>query len=876
MRADAQETCARKEAQGGGYKLALLGLNSHDPAPTKGRPQVGNHLHVNSSELNIGQTFSHYRLIKKLGEGGMGIVYTAEDTHLHRTVAVKFLSAERNRRVFHARFLREARAASKLNHPNIAAVYDYGEMDEGRPFIVMELIHGETLSKLLEAKTLSIEQRITIIKSVLEALTEAHAQGIVHRDIKPSNIVIGPREVVKVLDFGLAKSFLEESAAEPQAAAIMELPTQTLTGVVLGTPLYVSPEQATGAPVDPRSDIFSVGAVLYECIAGRPAFAAPSVVEIFAQVISSNPPAPPSRYNSTVPHTLDRIALKALARTIEDRYQSAEEFLEDLRRVQIEASDLAATPPKRVLGSSLDSLYRKIVSRGNTMRDSLQRRVSNGVNVTESRRSRKLRRGWLLFACLLTLALLLAGLRAYRFEDRKAPIDSIAVIPFVNESRDEDIEYISDGFTDALISSLSQLKGLKVISRNSVARYKGQEVDPAAVGMELKVAAILTGRISKTGDGIKVTVELIDARDRTRLWGEQYEQKSLDLFSTQEEIVSKVWEKLRTTESDVRKNMLTKRRPADPAIYELYVKGRWYWNKRTTEDHKQAILNFQQAIDLDPNFALAYAGLADCYALNGWVQPKDSYLRAKAAATRALELDATLGEAHATLGFIKSHYERDWTGAEIEYKQAINLSPNYATAHHWYADYLLARGAFDQALQELKLAQELDPLSPIINTDVGLFYFYTRQYDLAINHFQRMTDLYPNFFPAHFYLGWTYTQKGMFTEAIAHYQKALSISKGHSMVLAMLGYTYAISGRESKAREVIRELQELSKQKYVSPYRFAVIYTGLGDKDRAFEWLNKAYDDLDLLLIHVNVSPFFDLLRQDARFTELIRRLGLS
>lgn len=826
-------------------------------------------------EPKAGQTVSHYRLLSKLGEGGMGVVYAAEDTRLGRLVAVKFLLAGRNGRLSRSRFIREARSASILSHPNIATIHDYGETDEGCPFIVMELLRGRTLSDILEAGAPPLAQSVSIICGVLEALAEAHRQGIVHRDVKPSNIVVGDRGQVKVLDFGLAKTVEGDGGSEAGSSRVgldagAAMPTQTLAGTLLGTPLYVSPEQATGAPVDERSDLFSVGAVLYECLAGRPAFAAPSVVEIFARVVSPVAPPPPSKFNPSVPPELDRITLKALAKTSDARFRDAEEFLARLRRVRLpDAGGEAGFKGEHgVLGPSLDSLYRKIVNRGSGLRASVQK-----VKVGDGTEPPARRLPTVVLGAVFALTLLFAGVHFYRPAES---IDSVAILPFVNDSRDESIDHLSEGFTDTLITSVAQVPGVKVISLGSVAKYKGHEVNPAAAGGELQVRAVLTGRVNRSGDELQVSVELTDARDGSRLWGEQFSKKHTDVMALQGAVARGLIKNLRRDAPEV-KSMPNGRPPTNPAAYELYTKGRWYWNKFTFDAGRQAIQCFQQAIDIDPNFALAYAGLADTYVLNTWVPPEEAYMRAKAATERALDLDEGIGEAHATLGFIKSHYEKDWAGAEAEFKRAIALSPGYATAHHWYADQLLAQGQLDKAFEELKLARELDPLSPIINTEVGLYYFYARQYDRAAEHFRTVSVLFPDFFPTHYYLGWTYTQKGMYEEAIAEYEKALSMSsRRHSLVLATLGYTYAVAGRKEEARAVIGELEAQAREKNVSPYRFALVYTGLGDKDLAFEWLNRGYDERDIMMIHVNVTPFSDSLRQDPRFEELLRRMGLA
>jgi serine/threonine-protein kinase len=824
---------------------------------------------MNYGEPKVGQSFSHYRLLSKLGEGGMGVVYAAEDTELGRQVAVKFLLEGRHRRLSRARFRREARSASALSHPNIATVYDYGETEEGYPFIVMELLRGQTLFDLLEAGVPPLARSVPIICEVLEALTEAHRQGIIHRDIKPSNVVVGEHDQVKVVDFGLAKSVEDEDAILPDALGAA-MPTQTLAGALLGTPLYVSPEQATGAPVDQRSDLFSAGAVLYECLAGRPAFAAPSVVEIFARVINPVPPPPPSTYNPSVPPELDRITLRALAKAADARYQSAEEFRADLSRVTVLGHSAGGDTPWRLLGSSLDSLYKRIVSRGNESGETPVV-VSVGGGGTLRRRRRRVVLSAVLFVAALSMFL---GARALR--SRSEHYNSIAVIPFDNMTRDEGLDYLGDGLTDSLILGLSQLPDLKVISRNSVMRYKGRAADAAEVASALKVQAVLTGRLRRDGERLRVEVELTDARDGTLVWGAQYERKLTDIMTVQQEIAREIAGRLRRKSDSGSADTSPGRRQADPAAYVLYLKGRWHWNRMTADGMRQAIAYYQQAIDIDPTYALAYAGLADAYVVNSKVSPRESYMRSKAAVAKALEYDTTLGEAHATLGLIKAHYEKDWAGADSEFERAIELNNNYASAHHWYGDALLARGQYERALLEMKRAQELDPLSPIINTDVGLCYFYMRQYDQAAAHFKQMTELFPDFFPAYYHLGWVYTQKHMYAEAIEQYRKALDITKGHTMVLALLGYTYAVSGHEAEARKVLGEMEALTARQYVSPYRFAVLYAGLGEKEMAFKSLNQAYDELDVLLIYVKEMPFFDPLRDDPRFGEFLQRMGLS
>jgi serine/threonine-protein kinase len=819
--------------------------------------------------IAAGQTVSHYRLLDKLGEGGMGVVFAAADEHLGRHVAIKFLHPKRNGRMSRARFLREARAASILSHPNIGAIYDYGKTEDGRPYIIMELLRGRNLSDVLRAGSLSVGRTLSIIEGVLEALAEAHRNGIVHRDVKPSNIHIDERGQVKVLDFGLAKPIALEGCVQRGAAP--DLPTQTLAGTVLGTPLYVSPEQATGAPVDQRGDLFAVGAILYECLAGRPAFAAPSVVEIFAQVISPEQAPPPSRHNRDVPPALDRVTLKALAKAPGDRYQSAEEFLEDLRRVP--APDADAAGAQGVLGRGFDTVYKAAVSGGHMLRSPFQRSGELTVGSVSLTPRNVQRLSLLLLLCGLARALAYVGRRTYM---REGPVESIAVLPLVNETGDESIEYIGDGLTDALVDSLATVHGLKVISRGSTLKYKGRNASPAAVGADLGVEVALTGRITRANGQLEVAAELTDTRDGKRIWSKQYAGEVSDLLSVRRSLLLDVIDGLHLKLSDSRRDAAAGRPSVDPTAYDLYMKGRWYWNKMTMDNSRQAVSYFQQALDIDPGFALAHVGIAESYMLNSWVPSSESYMRARASVTKALELDPDLAEAHATLGFLKTHFERDWDGAEQEYRRAIELSPNSATAHHYYSAHLMARGRGEDFFREIRIAKELDPLSPIINADVGMYYVYKKDYDRAVEEFKRVGLLFPDFYTVNFFSAYAYTHKGMYPEAIAEYEKALALSKRHSLVLAGLGYTYAVAGRTAEARGVLHELEEMKKVKNVPPLRFAVVYAGLGDKDAAMGQLELSYEQQDIMLVHVNMMPFFDSLRGDPRFQDLIRRLGLT
>ena len=762
---------------------------------------------------------SHYRIVKPLGAGGMGEVYLAEDTRLGRQVALKFLPAsyqyDPDRR---ARFLKEARAASALRSPNIAAIYDIG-VHEGSSFIAMEYVEGETITRRLERGPIAIKDVIEIARQVADALEEAHELGIVHRDIKSSNLMVTERGLVKVLDFGLAKMIEPQGDGSDESQPTVMLGQQTSLGVVVGTVWYMSPEQALGKDVDSRSDIFSLGVVIYEMLTGRLPFEGETSTAVVDRIVHQEPPAL-ARFNYNVPAELERITRKCMEKDRERRYQSTRDLVTDLRNLQRDAETGA-------LSSS-----------------QIQRRTEAG-----------------------------RGARA-----RKA-IDSLAILPFANASNDTDTDYLSDGITESIINNLSQVPRLRVMARSTVFRYKGRESDPREVGRDLGVRAVLTGRLLQRGELLVIKAELVDAVDGSQLWGEQYNRKIADLISIEEEISKEISEKLRLKLSGAQKKRLTKRHTENTDAYQLYLKGRYHWNKRIEEELKKGIQYFEQAISVDPSYALAYAGLADSYNIlvsYSALAPKEAFPKAKLAAERALEIDERLGEAHASLAFVRFGFDWDFPEAEREFKRSIELNPGYAAAHQWYAIYLAAVERLEEAKTEITRAQDLDPLSLPIMTNVGWIHHLSRRYDRAIEAFKKALEMDPYFILARRRLGQSYEQKAMFDEAIAEFQKTLAIFAGDTETIAALGHAYAASGRVAEAHSIIEKLTELGTQRYIPSYFNARIYTALGQTDQAFEWLEKAYEERYGFLVYMKVEPSFDPLRQDSRFLELARRVGLE
>ena len=774
----------------------------------------------------IGQTISHYKILEKLGEGGMGVVYKAEDLKLHRPVALKFLSPKAIATEDDlTRFAHEAQAAAQLDHPNICTTYEIDEA-HGQPFISMAYIEGQRLKKKIEAGPFSVEEALDTAVQIAEGLQAAHEKEIIHRDIKSANIMFTGKGQAKIMDFGLAK--------------LMDRSQITKTGTTVGTTAYMSPEQARGEVLDHRTDIWSLGVVLYEMLTRQLPFKGDYDAVVLYSILNEEP-KPMSTFQPGVPSSLEQITQKAMAKNLDERYHSVDEMLIDLK--------------------------------------TLKKDIESGT--VEGRVIMKKRRGksrTLVYSGIIGIAALLIAIVVYIFGGRSRTIDSLAVLPFLNFAKDSSTEYLSDGITETLINSLSQLPNLKVIARSSVFSYKGREVEPRNIGHDLNVRAVLTGRVVQRGEVLSISTELADTRDDSHLWGESYNRTLADIFSVQQEIAEQIVEKLQLKLTGEEQKRLAKRYTENTEAYQLYLKGRYSWNKYNEDGFRKAINYFNQAIEMDPSFALAYAGLADAYygMSNAYTPPDEAMPKARAAAKKALGIDETLAEAHTSLAIVNAQYEWNWKEAEKEYRRAIELNPGYAASHQFYGWLLMYRGQLEGALDEAKRSQQLDPLAPFINANVAWMYYMNRRYDESIEISKRMLEMDSSFAVTHYNLGQAYEQKSMFGEAIMEFQKARQLDKDKPYILSLIAHVYALSDNRKEAEKLLAELTEISHRKQVNPFAFALIYIGLGEKDQAFEWLDKAFESRDEELMPLKVDPRLEPLRSDSRYTAMLTKMGLE
>jgi serine/threonine protein kinase/Tfp pilus assembly protein PilF len=795
----------------------------------------------------IGQLLLHYRVVEKIGEGGQGTVYKVIDTTLDRPAVIKVLPPDLTDSPSNlARFEREAKLASSLDHPNICTIFGLHKVGDIQ-FMAMQYVEGRNVRQLVGGQPLDLRRALSIATQVTDALAAAHGRGIVHRDIKARNVMVTRSGTVKVLDFGLAKLI------ESTGSGDLHL---TEFGVPYGTSTYAAPEQAQGLKADHRADIFSTGVLLYEMLAGTWPFRGKTALDVRYAVVYHQPkPIVEARgEDSPLLRRLQEILDKALAKSPDDRYQRIEDMRSDLQEVSSEITDDSS------LGSTLtDAPLSAAPVRSKPFWTTPRKIVALTV------------------AAVLIIALSFIAFQAYHAGDSDLAINSLAVLPFANSNPGN--EYLSDGITESLIDSLSRVPNLKVKSSSTVFHYKGRAMDPKQIGRELGVHALLSGSVTQVGDDLEVSVELIDVRDDSHIWGERYGRKVSEVVALPQQISRDVSQRLRSRADNVDHAQLTRNYSPDSEAYRLYLQGRYNWNKRTVEGLQKGIEYFGQAIMRDQDYALAYAGLADCYLLlnvYSVTSANESFPKAEAASRKALSINESLAEAHTSLAFVTYRYHWKWAEAEEHFKKAIALNPNYATAHQWYGPYLAALGRLNEAVVEARTAHELEPFSLTIYSDYVRILYYAGRLDEAHKEASKLVEMDQSFARGHLELGLILEEEGKLEEAIAEFKTGLKYLPDNVAALTALGHAQALAGKRADAEKVLSRLEELSKQQYVSPFQSAVVYAALGDRKQALDWLEKSREERFNWLPLIQVDPILKNLRSEARFIELSKNVGLG
>jgi serine/threonine protein kinase/tetratricopeptide (TPR) repeat protein len=789
-------------------------------------------MHGSGSEVTMGTRFSHYEIIREIGRGGMGVVYLARDDHLRCEVALKVLSpgtlADETAR---KRFRREAHLLASRNHPNIVVAHDF-DTEDGVDFLVMEYVPGVTLGERLATAPLSESEILDLGTQLLRAVAGAHDSDVIHRDLKPHNLKITPDGVLKILDFGLARR--DPATIEAATGSISE------EGVITGTLPYMAPEQLRGEPPDQRSDLYSVGVILYQMATGSLPHEGKSAAALIGEILHVDP-LPPTTLNPKISPRLESAVLKALQKERRLRFQSAHEFGEDLSAIQ----------------------------RGSTVRP---------------RRSWAHSAAWAIPVTALFLGSFVLlneiGWLRWPWVGRARPgLESIAVLPLINLSNDPEQEYFADGITEELITTLTQIRNLNVISRASAMQFKGRSTPLPEIARRLHVRTVLDGSVERVGSQVRITAYLVDAVQDRHLWAKSYVRDLRDILVLQTDVARAISNEVRIKLSPSEEARLARPRTVDPKAHEAYLMGLYLWNGREPSEIKRAIDYFERAGALDPHYALPHVGLADIYDFLGnlsQIPQPVAHARAKEEANRALAIDSTLGEAHASIAMLKTEYEWDWAGAEREFRRAIELNPGYATAHEWYSDYLSRLGRHKEALAEIQRALQLDPLSAPVNGMLGTVYFYGRQTDRAIELYRAALGMRGDQPLTRLYLGLAYLDKKMYPEAITELKKSVDYSGGLPLPKAVLGCAYGMAGRRTEAREILAELTARAEATPVPPTCMAFIWIGLGNRDQALHWLEEAYRTRDSYLGHIKVAPIVDGLRSEPRFIALLRRVGLE